>query len=361
MPMNRRLSEVLRSFLRKPSSRTLKQGPAKQFEWIALPPGPSPRLDAGAVQIGHSLYCIAGYEDQEHVLNVVDIFDLAQCRWADQIPIPAGMAQSHLALACETNRYIYAGGGQVGPRCSPAVADVFAFDTLDREWLSLPPLPEPRYAATMQFWRGRLHFVGGSMPDRYTPASEHWSLGVRNGRTTERRWRVERPIPRGGMHRASAVVQDRMYVFGGQEGDFIAIPGDPNFTCTGDTVEYIYADVYQWDPVDDYWVRLPDMPVPSSHHEFSVVVDGLRVFVAGGSIYKDPQTFDIELTDVIQVFDTRARTWALAGHLPFRVKTCITALYDGWLYMTAGQRDRGPDDHRPGAVESSMWRARLVS
>lgn len=359
--MNRRLSEVQRSLRQEASSGILNERPRQDFEWITLPMGPSPRLDAGAVQIGHSLYCIAGYESQEHVINVVDRFDLARCRWAEQIPMPMGMPQSHLALACEGDRYIYSAGGQLGPRCSPAVADVFAFDTFDRVWLSLPPLPEPRYAATMQFWRGRLHVLGGSQPDRYTPASEHWSLGVGSGRTTERRWRVEPSVPRGGMHRASAVVHDRLYVFGGQEGDFIAVPGDPNFTCTGDTVEYIYADVYQMDQVNLDWVRLPDMPLPSSHIEFSVVVDGPLVYVAGGSCYKDPQTFAIELTDVIQEFDTRDRTWALGGRLPFRVKTCLTALYDGWLYMSAGQRDRGPDDPRPGAVESGMWRAKLVS
>lgn len=339
----------------------LKLDTLQDLEWIALPSGPSRRLDAGAVQIGHSLFCIGGYESQEHVLSVMDRFDLARCEWAERIPFPTGMPQSHLALACDGERYIYSAGGQVGPRCRPAVADAFAFDTLDHEWLSLPPLPEARYAATMQLWRDRLHILGGAMPDRYTPASEHWSLGVSNGRATEKHWRVEVPIPRGGMHRASAVVDDRLYVFGGQEGDFIAIPGDPDFTCTGETVEHIYADAYQWDPDSGGWLRLPDMPVPSSHIEFSVVVAGHLVFLVGGSCFKDPQTFEIELTDAIQVFDTRTRTWALAGHLPFRVKTCMTALHDGWLYMSAGQRDRSPDDPRPGAVENGMWRARLVN
>ena len=227
--MNRRLWEVQRSVHQEASSRILKERSRRDFEWVTLPSGPSPRLDAGAVQVGHSLYCIAGYESQEHVLGVVDRFDLARCRWADQLPIPTGMPQSHLALTCEEDRYIYSAGGQLGPRCCPAVADVFAFDTLDRVWLSLPPLPESRYAATMQFWRGRLHVLGGSRPDRYTAASEHWSLGVGNGRTAERRWRVEPPIPRGGMHRA-AVVDDRLYVFGGQEGissPFQATPTSP--------------------------------------------------------------------------------------------------------------------------------------
>jgi hypothetical protein len=331
---------------------------SRDFVWKKLRSGPSPRLDAGGIQIGKLLYCIGGYANQEHVLSFIDVFDLARCKWASRVPMPARMPQSHLALACERNRYIYSAGGQLGPRCSPAVADVFVLDTVEWKWRSLPSLPEPRYAATMQFLRGRLHVIGGSEPDRFTPASDHWSLGVCDGRAIETRWRVESPIPRAGMHRASAVVQDHLYVFGGQEGDFIAVPGDPKFTCTGDTVECIYADVYQWDQIN--WVRFPDMPVASSHNEFSVAVHGEFVLITGGSCYKDPKTFAIELTDVVQACDTRNRTWVVMGHLPFRVKTCLTAIQDGWLYVSGGQRDRGPDNPSPGNIESSTWRAKLL-
>jgi hypothetical protein len=332
----------------------------QNLEWVRLPSGPFPRLDAGAIQIAKLLYCIGGYEDQDHVLSFIDVFDLAQCEWMEQIPMPPEVPQSHLALTCEEGRYIYFAGGQVGPRCNPAVADVYVFDTQARTWHSLPSLPEPRYAATMQLWRGRLHILGGAMSDRYTPASDHWSLGVKSGQALEGEWRVEPSIPRGGMHRVSAVIHDQLHVFGGQEGDFMPVAGDPHFTCTGNTVEYVYADVFQLGWNNDGWIRLPDMPVPASHTEFSIVANDYLVYIAGGSCYKDPHTFEIELIDLIQMFDTRSQTWSIAGHLPFRVKTVITALYDGWLYISAGQRDQGPHDPRPGAVEKGMWRARLI-
>ena len=103
-------------------------------------------------------------------------------------------------------------------------------------------------------------------------------------------------------------------------------------------------------------------------HEDALVVSVLRdcvrgdlVVIAGGSRYKDPQTFSGELTDVIQVFDARTQNWTIAGRLPFRVKTCLAASYDGWLYVSGGQRDYGVDDPRPGAVESSTWRTKFFS
>jgi len=58
-----------------------------------------------------------------------------------------------------------------------------------------------RYAPATQLWKGRLHVMGGSKENRHTPALEHWSLAVKNGQATEKEWRSEIPIPRGGPHR----------------------------------------------------------------------------------------------------------------------------------------------------------------
>lgn len=43
--------------------------------------------------------------------------------------------------------------------------------------------------------------MGGSKENRHTPALEHWSIGVKDGKALEKDWRSEIPIPRGGPHR----------------------------------------------------------------------------------------------------------------------------------------------------------------
>lgn len=58
-----------------------------------------------------------------------------------------------------------------------------------------------RYAPATQLWRGRLHVMGGSKENRHTPALEHWSIAVKDGKVLEKEWRTEIPIPRGGPHR----------------------------------------------------------------------------------------------------------------------------------------------------------------
>src|SRR3979411_77184 len=166
-------------------------GESVDVAWEELASGPHPRLDAGAFQIDHLLYCLGGYASLEQVVDVVDIFDLVRCDWVGKIAMPAEWPRSHFALACEANRYVYLAGGQVGPRCCPAISDVFIWDLHENTWRSLPALPEPRYAPTMQFVRGRLHLIGGSKPDRYTPVNDHLSLGVSCGQALDDNWLAE--------------------------------------------------------------------------------------------------------------------------------------------------------------------------
>jgi hypothetical protein len=204
----------------------------------------------------------------------------------------------------------------------------------------------------MQRWRNRLHIIGGALEDRYTAASDHWSLG-----DGESAWREEPPIPTGGMHRASVVIGDRLFVFGGQQGDFTAIPGDSDYTCNPATKETYLPHAYVFD--GSGWARLPDLPIAVSHIESSIVVTGNRVLILGGQAHKRNDTHEVELTDAVQEFDADAVTWSVRGHLPYRAKTAVAALYDGWIFFTAGQRDQGADRPTAGEVSVYSWRARL--
>ncbi len=314
--------------------------------------------DAGQAQLGHLLYIFGGFESLASVSKRVRIFDLAAETWLPSQPAPSGLAQSHCAIATDGRRFIYCASGQLGPQCSPAIPDVFVFDTETGSWTTLPPLPEARYAGTMQLWRGRLHFVGGAKGDRWTPASDHWSLRVKDGQTDEHAWRLEKPIPVPGMHRGSIVFDDAWYVFGGQQGDFVAIPGDPDCRCTGRTQETYLSDCFRMDDPSSDWIRIADLPVPASHTDFSLAASDGRLLVIGGQVYKDPDTFELRLTDAIQSYDPCSDRWELAGHLPFRLKTPLTGVFEETIFSIGGQRGVGLGD-RPGAVVADVWAAPL--
>lgn len=324
------------------------------LEWKNGAPCPEPLLDAGGAQIGDLLYVVCGYKSLGAANEEIFVFDMRRERWVGRIATPSGLAHSHCAVASDGHRHIYFASGQLGPQCRPAVPNVFSYDTRENRWHELPPVPAPRYAATMQYWRGRLHFVGGADEDRWTARADHWSLAVSEGRTDEATWRAEQAIPVAGMHRSSAVVGDSLYVFGGQQGDFQAIPGDPDCTCTGRTPETYLCSAFRLSDPSGLWTRVAEVPIAVSHMDFStIVVDG-RILLIGGQVYKDPEQFYLRMTDAIQAYDPVADRWSMFGYLPHKLKIPVAGLLGDRLFVVAGQRGALPDRDRPGEITREM-------
>ncbi|KAG6590291.1 Kelch repeat-containing protein, partial [Cucurbita argyrosperma subsp. sororia] len=330
--------------------------PAPDLEWEEMPSAPVPRLDGAAIQIKNIFYVFAGYGTIDYVHSHVDMFNFTDNTWIGKFDMPKEMGNSHLGVATD-GRYIYVISGQYGPQCRGPTARTFVLDTETKKWNSMPPLPAPRYAPATQLWRGRLHVMGGSKENRHTPGLEHWSIAVKDGKVLEDKWRTEIPIPRGGPHRACVVANDRLFVIGGQEGDFMAKPGSPIFKCSR-RFEVVYGDVYMLDD-EMKWKTLTPMPKPDSHIECAWVIVNNSLIIAGGTTEKHPITKRMILVGEVFRFDLDTLTWSVIGKLPYRIKTTLAGFWDGYLYFTSGQRDRGPDNPQPRKVVADMWRTKL--
>jgi hypothetical protein len=328
-----------------------------ELEWEEMAEAPVPRLDGYSIQLGNLFYVFAGYRTINDVNPFVNIYNLTDNRWEGKFDTPEDMAHSHLGIATD-GRYIYVVTGQYGPQCRGPTAKNFVLDTKTKKWSKLPPLPAPRYAPATQLWRGRLHVMGGSKEDRHEPGLEHWSIAVKDGKALDSEWRPEIPIPRGGPHRVCAVVNDRLYVIGGQEGDFMAKPGSPIFKCSR-RKEVVYGDVYMLGDGPG-WKQWPPMPIPDSHIESAWVVVNNSIVIVGGTTEKNPVTKRMVLVGDVFQFDLNVMKWKIIGKMPYRAKTVLVAFWDGWLYFNSGQRDRGVDDPSPKKVVGQTWRTKLT-
>uniref|UniRef100_A0A6N2LEM7 Kelch repeat-containing protein n=1 Tax=Salix viminalis TaxID=40686 RepID=A0A6N2LEM7_SALVM len=361
-------------------SATFADLPAPELKWEKMANAPVPRLDGAAIQIKDLLYVFAGYETIDLVHSHVDIYNFTDNTWGERFDMPKEMAHSHLGMVTD-GRYIYVVTGQYGPQCRGPTARNFVLDTKTKQWQDMPPLPVPshlpylcgsyselkccvsvlaggfKYAPATQLWRGRLHVMGGSKENRHTPALEHWSLAVKDGKALEKEWRPEIPIPRGGPHRACVVVNDQLLIIGGQEGDFMAKPGSPIFKCSRRN-EIVYDAVYMLDD-EMKWKALPPMPKPDSHIEFAWAIVNNSIVIAGGTTEKHPTTKKMVLVGEVFQFNLDTLTWSVIGKLPYRVKTTLVGFWNGWLYFTSGQRDRGPDNPAPKKVVADTWRTKL--
>ena len=323
-----------------------------ELMWKVCARCPERRAEAHGTKIGHRFFLIGGYQTIDRVLSVIDVFDFNKRKWTDRITMPADMPQTHFGTASGEERFIYAVGGQVGPRCHPAVADCFVLDVQTKSWGSLPSLPEPRYSPTVKLWRGRLYVISGAKPDRWTSASDHWSIAVAGGKALEGRWQEEVPIPRGGPHRTSAVINGRLYVFGGQDGDIRPVAADPQYRCDYDTpLEILYADSFVREFATEPWKAVSPMPAARTHTESEVTIDQYAVIVGGNE-------GRLRLSDLVQVYDSRANRWRIAGRLPYCMKT-TAVYYKGWLYLVTGQRSKSRTDLSPGQILNSVWRTKF--
>ncbi|WRX21852.1 hypothetical protein QQP08_014339 [Theobroma cacao] len=322
-------------------SATFADLPAPDLPWEQMPSAPVPRLDGSAIQIKNLFYVLSGYGTLDYVHSHVDVFNFTDNTWSGRFDTPKDMANSHLGVASD-GRYIYVVSGN-GAACL----------------LYQPPgMRLHPYAPATQLWRGRLHVMGGSKENRHTPGLEHWSIAVKDGKALEKEWRTEIPIPRGGPHRACVVANDRLFVIGGQEGDFMAKPGSPIFKCSR-RHEVVYGDVYMLDAEMKKWEVLPPLPKPNSHIECAWVIVNNSIIITGGTTEKHPVTKRMILVGEVFQFHLDSLTWSVIGKLPFRVKTTLAGFWDGYLYFTSGQRDRGPDNPQPRKVIAEMWRTKL--
>lgn len=328
--------------------------------WEPQRQGPYLRQDTAGIRVRNTWYIFGGFYSEDEVIDYADVFDFEKNRWVKSLKFPDGTPQTHTGVGLEGDRWIYLVGGQLGARCSPAVAKACALDTLTDKWADLPGLPKPRYAPVVQFWKGRLHAAGGSKEDRWTPSLEHYSIGVKDGKATESHWKREADIPRGGPHRGSAIINDKFYLIGGQEGDFARKDGDPLCGCTDPVKpEVIYPDVYMLAEPGADWQRKADMPVKNSHLEFSTVVMGSYAVTCGGMHEKHPDTKVITMSDAVQVYDAVNDKWTVVGRLPYCTKGGAAAFYNGYLYYTTGQKEKAPGDPRPDWYDDRVWRAKF--
>ncbi|KAI3474976.1 hypothetical protein Pfo_030287 [Paulownia fortunei] len=330
-------------------SATFADLPAPELEWEQMPSAPVPRLDGSSIQIKNLLYVFLGYGSLDYVHSHVDIYNFTDNTWSGRLDTPKEIANSHLGVASD-GRYVYVVSGQPGPQCRVPTARSFVLDTETKKWETFPPLPAPRYAPATQIWKGRLHVMGGSKENRHTPGTDHWSIAVKNGKALEKQWRKEIPIPRGGhtgtgsiLFRACVAVNDKLFVIGGQEGDFMAKPGSPIFKCS------------RRHEVHD----LAPMPKPNSHIESSWIVWNNSIIIMGGTTEKHPVTKRMILVGEVFQFHLDTLQWSVIGKLPYRIKTTLSGFWDGWMYFTSGQRDRGPDNPQPRKVVGEMWRTKL--
>jgi N-acetylneuraminic acid mutarotase len=300
------------------------------------------QMEAGSLRVGNRIYVIGGYQTLTLMCARMQILDLETDSWSYGPALPVGFPLSHAAIASD-GRHLFVVSGQPGAACEPATNQTWALDLQDMRWLPMAPLPAARYAAVAQYIDGDLHVITGATEDRETISNDHFIMPIRAPGTAatalppleKQHWRQAPPIPAGGDHAAAVVIDNLIYVIGGEHGH-ARVTMDPAQCCG---TYWVHKYLFRYDPKSEKWTRLADMAIGSSHIERqTVVIDG-RILVLGGTGDKDI------FVDEVQEYDPATDRWRRLRPLPAPRKGGIVWQKNGSLYFSGGQI--APDKSQP--------------
>ena len=200
--------------------------------------------ESGAAAAGGKLYVIGGFDAAGNSLSTVWVFDGSA--WSAGPRLPLGLDHTSAATL---DGHIYVAGGHSFTRDS---ARFFRLD--GSSWTELAPMRHPRGGHTLLAVANRLYVIGGNNAaanvapaEVYDPKTGAWSD------------LPALPVPRN--HVAGFVFGFSACAAGGRS------PATTRVDC--------------FDTVSSTWVRLPDLPQPTSGAGATALEDGRAVIIGG--------------------------------------------------------------------------------
>ena len=248
--------------------------------WERLVDLPEPRHHLCLVALGEYIYLAGGLNAEANVAqSSFWRFDPAGNSWESLPPLPQGARGSLGGGAIETALYIV--GGSSHDLAGPATNDLARFDPAEDRWDLLSPMPTAREHLGVAVASGMLIAVGGrdgshedpamlEATEIYDPDTDTWSIGA------------PMPTPRAGAGVASD--GSAVYVLGGERFS----DGEP----------VTIGAVERYDPLENLWSQLPDMPV-ARHGVAAAVVDS-SLYAIGGSTFAG-RAENVRLVDRIKI------------------------------------------------------------
>lgn len=290
----------------------LPQAPMMFCGWERVADAPINRYEPSTLVAGGKVYLLGGFINPGLLTtDAVSVYDPATNTWTETAPMPMALTHHH-GLVVE-DREIWVFGGAVGANPGRIVDNVWIYDIASDEWREGPSLPEPVGGGGVALNGRDIHYFGGMITDRATSSEDHWvyNLDSADG------WQNRAPMTRARLHFSTALIDGKIYAFGGQFGH------------DRGSVDLPYVEVY--DIASDTWSELGDMPQAISHAEGGTFMYNGMVYIGGGR----NRPF-AEALSSIYAYDPTTDTWSRAGALPEQRIGASMRIIDDRLITSSG-------------------------
>lgn len=204
-----------------------------------------------------------------------------------------------------------------------AGTSAFVFKPQLNQWLSLPPLPEPRNYHAVVYYDGCIYVLGGSCPDGRGGAQSQSSVFKFHVR--EKRWDRAADMLHARSCLGATVALEKIMVVGGK-----------------DEKGEILHSVEVYNPVTDSWVPYRNLPLPLMGCGVGFL-DGMVYVVGGVTTKKQVFTGMIpnEILSEVHATDPRERTWVRRPNLPEPRAYCTALTIHHELWLAGGLKPSG--------------------
>lgn len=179
----------------------------QERQWREAAPKLTAVSDAAATVLAGEIYVAGGRRENGQETTVVEAYSPLNDGWRPVTALPRTLAG---AVALAEGGLLYLFGGEAD---GAALADAYVYDPADQEWRSLPPMSQPRSGASGGVINGEFYITGGRDGDRLLDSCERYN-------PVEESWQSCPSLLQARAGAGAATLLNKLYVFGGEgEGD----------------------------------------------------------------------------------------------------------------------------------------------
>jgi len=247
-------------------------------QWTRKADALKKRSECPSITYKNKIYVFGGFGEYPNFELASEMYDPATNQWTLRASFPAGKKVSHQGMVLVDDKIWHIGGRALNVN-GPVTSQVIIYDITNNKWIDGPQLIDPGTGKALPLGGGgaaligrTLHVFGGFAPTICVDQTKyHLTLDVDKWKANpgSTKWENKSaPMPLARNHFSTVVLNGKIYAIGGQV----------KHDCGATELNYVHA----YDPVNNAWTRLSNLPAPRSHNEMGTfAVDG-KIYQVGG-------------------------------------------------------------------------------
>jgi len=210
------------------------------------------------------------------------------------------------------------------------VGVVWEYDPASKAWTVKKKMPTPTHHVMTAVLDGKLYAFGGfKLPadvKAWQPTNYAWVYDP-----AQDSWKELAPMPTPRGAGQAVAVGGKIYVIGGGSSN---LPGNPGAPINPRTAQIVVGTVEAYDPATNTWETRAPMPTPRNHF-LAAAVDG-KIYAIDGRIGTVFVTMS-DVIDLVEEYDPATNHWTYKGRSPTNRGDVSGGVYNGKIYVAGGE------------------------